>query len=111
MRLSPGPADRAGRCLEGAVDQRGDPGGGVRRAEAFALQGTIDVDVEQRDDERRGPVGGHRLRRQLAAIARILAREGTETSSSRSPEEFAGFLAEDAKLWARLVKDSGAKAD
>ncbi|MGH8690457.1 MAG: Bug family tripartite tricarboxylate transporter substrate binding protein [Burkholderiales bacterium] len=43
--------------------------------------------------------------------ARTLAREGTETSGSGSPEEFAGFLVEDAKLWARLVKDSGAKAD
>ena len=43
--------------------------------------------------------------------ARILAREGTETASSSSPEDFAGFLAEDAKLWARLVKESGAKAD
>jgi tripartite-type tricarboxylate transporter receptor subunit TctC len=43
--------------------------------------------------------------------ARILAREGTETAGSNSPEDFAAFLAEDAKLWARLVKDSGAKAD
>lgn len=42
---------------------------------------------------------------------RILAREGTETASSVSPEDFATFLAEDAKLWARLVKESGAKAD
>jgi tripartite-type tricarboxylate transporter receptor subunit TctC len=44
-------------------------------------------------------------------VAKILAREGTETASSTSPEDFAGFLAEDAKLWARLVKESGAKAD
>jgi tripartite-type tricarboxylate transporter receptor subunit TctC len=43
--------------------------------------------------------------------ARILAREGTETASSASPEDFARFLAEDAKLWARLVKESGAKAE
>jgi tripartite-type tricarboxylate transporter receptor subunit TctC len=41
----------------------------------------------------------------------MLAREGTETAGSASPEEFADFLAEDAKLWARLVKESGAKAD
>ena len=41
----------------------------------------------------------------------MLAREGTETAGSASPEEFANFLAEDAKLWARLVKESGAKAD
>ena len=44
-------------------------------------------------------------------LARTLEREGTETSGSRSPEEFAAFLAEDAKLWARLVRESGAKAD
>jgi tripartite-type tricarboxylate transporter receptor subunit TctC len=43
--------------------------------------------------------------------ARVLAREGTETSGSASPEDFSSFLAQDAKLWARLVKDSGAKAD
>ena len=43
--------------------------------------------------------------------ARVLAKEGTETASSASPEDFSGFLAEDAKLWARLVKASGAKAD
>jgi tripartite-type tricarboxylate transporter receptor subunit TctC len=42
---------------------------------------------------------------------RILAREGTETAGSVSPEDFVAFLAEDAKLWARLVKESGAKAD
>jgi tripartite-type tricarboxylate transporter receptor subunit TctC len=45
------------------------------------------------------------------ALGKMLEREGTETSGSKSPEDFAAFLAEDAKLWARLVKDSGAKAD
>jgi tripartite-type tricarboxylate transporter receptor subunit TctC len=44
-------------------------------------------------------------------VAKTLAREGTETSGSSSPEDFAAFLREDAKLWARLVKESGAKAD
>jgi tripartite-type tricarboxylate transporter receptor subunit TctC len=44
-------------------------------------------------------------------VAKTLAREGTETSGSKSPEDFAAFLREDAKLWARLVKESGAKAD
>ncbi len=44
-------------------------------------------------------------------VAAILAREGTETAASASPSEFTAFIAEDAKLWARLVKDSGAKAD
>ena len=47
----------------------------------------------------------------LPETARALAREGTEVSGSRSPQDFAAFLAEDAKLWARLVRDSGAKAD
>jgi tripartite-type tricarboxylate transporter receptor subunit TctC len=47
----------------------------------------------------------------LPDTARVLAREGTETASSASPEEFARFLTEDAKLWARLVKESGAKAE
>jgi len=45
------------------------------------------------------------------AIGKALAKEGTEASGSKSPEDFAAFIAEDAKLWARLVKDSGAKAD
>ena len=47
----------------------------------------------------------------LPETAKVLAREGTETASSASPAEFAAFLAEDAKLWARLVKESGAKAE
>jgi tripartite-type tricarboxylate transporter receptor subunit TctC len=47
----------------------------------------------------------------LPEVARALAREGTETAGSTSPADFAAFLAEDAKLWARLVKDSGAKFD
>jgi tripartite-type tricarboxylate transporter receptor subunit TctC len=42
---------------------------------------------------------------------KALAREGTETSGSRSPADFAAFLASEDKLWARLIKDSGAKAD
>jgi tripartite-type tricarboxylate transporter receptor subunit TctC len=40
-----------------------------------------------------------------------LAREGTEVVVSRSPEEFAAFLVEDAKFWVKLAKDSGATAD
>jgi tripartite-type tricarboxylate transporter receptor subunit TctC len=48
---------------------------------------------------------------QIPEVAKTLAREGTETSGSRSPEDFAAFIAEDAKLWARLVKESGAKAE
>jgi tripartite-type tricarboxylate transporter receptor subunit TctC len=48
---------------------------------------------------------------QQAEVKQALAREGTETAASRSPEEFAAFLAEDAKFWVRLVKESGAKLD
>ena len=40
-----------------------------------------------------------------------LAREGTEVELSASPEAFAAFLAEDAKFWVKLAKDSGATAD
>ena len=48
---------------------------------------------------------------QAPNINQALAREGTEVSGSSSPEDFSAFLAEDARLWARLVRDSGAKAD
>lgn len=48
---------------------------------------------------------------QQAEVKQAFAREGTETAASRSPEEFAAFLAEDAKFWVRLVKESGAKLD
>ncbi|MGZ5037340.1 MAG: Bug family tripartite tricarboxylate transporter substrate binding protein [Usitatibacter sp.] len=44
-------------------------------------------------------------------VKAALAREGTEVALSKSPEDFAAFLAEDAKLWVRLAKESGAKAD
>jgi tripartite-type tricarboxylate transporter receptor subunit TctC len=43
--------------------------------------------------------------------AKALAPHGTEVSESRSPDDFAAFLAADAKLWSRLVKDSGVKLD
>jgi tripartite-type tricarboxylate transporter receptor subunit TctC len=45
------------------------------------------------------------------AVKAALAREGTEIAVSNSPEEFAAFLAQDEKLWVRLAKESGAKAD
>ena len=48
---------------------------------------------------------------QKPEVKAILAREGTEVASSKSPEDFAAFLAEDAKLWVRLAKESGAKAE
>jgi tripartite-type tricarboxylate transporter receptor subunit TctC len=42
---------------------------------------------------------------------KALAPHGTEASGSASPADFAAFLAEDAKLWARLVRESGAKIE
>ena len=45
------------------------------------------------------------------SVGKLLEHGGTETAGSKSPEDFAAFIAEDAKLWARVVKDSGAKAD
>jgi len=48
---------------------------------------------------------------QRPEVKSMLAREGTEVAISRSPEEFAAFLVEDAKLWVRLANESGAKAD
>jgi len=47
----------------------------------------------------------------LPEIARMLARDGTETVGSASPEDYAAFLATDAKLWERIVKEGNVKAD
>jgi len=47
----------------------------------------------------------------LPEIARMLARDGTETVGSASPEDYAAFLATDAKLWQRIVKEGNVKAD
>lgn len=48
---------------------------------------------------------------QRPEVKATLAREGTEVAISRSPEEFAAFLATDAKFWIQLAKQSGATAD
>ena len=48
---------------------------------------------------------------QKPEVKAALAREGTEVATSKSPHDFATFLAEDAKFWVKLVKDSGATAD
>ena len=48
---------------------------------------------------------------QQPQVKALLAREGTEVSLSKSPQDFAAFLDADAKVWTKLAKDSGAKAD
>ena len=48
---------------------------------------------------------------QLPEVVKAFAREGTETAMSKSPEEFAAFLADDAKFWQRLVKESKLTAE
>src|SRR5687767_7279274 len=47
----------------------------------------------------------------LPQVAEMLAREGTETSGSASPADYSAFIAADAKLWTRIVKDANVKAD
>ena len=44
-------------------------------------------------------------------VSAALAREGAEVAMSKSPEEFAAFLVDDNRFWARLVKDAGVKAE
>ena len=44
-------------------------------------------------------------------VKAALAREGTEVALSKSADDFAAFLAEDNRFWARLVKDAGVKLD
>ena len=48
---------------------------------------------------------------QLPEVRQALAREGTETAGSKGPEEFSAFVAEDAKFWVKLVKDSRLTVD
>ena len=48
---------------------------------------------------------------QRAEVKALLAREGAEVALSKSPEEFGAFLTDDNRFWAKLVKDSGVKAE
>ncbi len=41
----------------------------------------------------------------------IMAKDGTETPGSKSPEEFGAFVREDARLTAKVIQESGAKFD
>src|SRR5882672_10320265 len=44
-------------------------------------------------------------------LKEALARQGTETAVSSSPEDFAAFLREDASVIARVIRETGAKFD
>jgi tripartite-type tricarboxylate transporter receptor subunit TctC len=44
-------------------------------------------------------------------INEALSRDGTEAVGSRSPEDFGRFVDAEAVLWAKLVKESGAKPE
>ncbi|MSQ51753.1 MAG: tripartite tricarboxylate transporter substrate binding protein [Betaproteobacteria bacterium] len=41
----------------------------------------------------------------------IMAKDGTETPGSKSPEEFATFVREEVRVTAKAIRDSGAKFD
>jgi tripartite-type tricarboxylate transporter receptor subunit TctC len=44
-------------------------------------------------------------------VKAALAREATDAEVSKSPEQFASFLNEDAKFWVKLVKSAGVTVD
>jgi tripartite-type tricarboxylate transporter receptor subunit TctC len=44
---------------------------------------------------------------QAPEVKAVLQREGTEVLLSKSPQDFASYLAEDSRFWVRLVKQSG----
>ncbi len=48
---------------------------------------------------------------QQPSVKAALAREGTEVSISRSPEQFSSFLVEDSKFWVNLVKGAKVKVE
>jgi tripartite-type tricarboxylate transporter receptor subunit TctC len=48
---------------------------------------------------------------QRADVKALLAREGAEVALSPSPEEFAAFLVDDNRFWAKLVRDAGVKPE
>jgi tripartite-type tricarboxylate transporter receptor subunit TctC len=48
---------------------------------------------------------------QRPELRQLLAHEGTDAEGSKSPEEFAAFVRENAKLWQQLARDTGAKVD
>lgn len=48
---------------------------------------------------------------QRPEVKAALAREGTDVSASASPADFAAFVKDENRFWAKLARDSGAKAE
>ena len=48
---------------------------------------------------------------QQPEVKAVLQKEGTEVLLSRSPEDFAAYLAQDSKFWVQLVKQAGITVD
>jgi tripartite-type tricarboxylate transporter receptor subunit TctC len=48
---------------------------------------------------------------QRPEVKAALAREGADVVTSKSPDEFATFLVDDGRFWAKLVKEAGVKAE
>jgi tripartite-type tricarboxylate transporter receptor subunit TctC len=48
---------------------------------------------------------------QRPEVKAALAREGTDVSTSASPADFAAFVKDENRFWAKLAKASGAKAE
>jgi tripartite-type tricarboxylate transporter receptor subunit TctC len=48
---------------------------------------------------------------QRPEVRAALAREGTDISVSSSPADYAAYLRDENRFWAKLAKDSGAKAE
>jgi tripartite-type tricarboxylate transporter receptor subunit TctC len=48
---------------------------------------------------------------QKSEVKQALARDGTEAPGSRSPEDFAAFVREEARVMGQLIRASGAKFD
>jgi len=44
-------------------------------------------------------------------LKEILAHDGTETVSSRSPEDFGAFVTRETKLWGPIIRNAGMKAE
>jgi tripartite-type tricarboxylate transporter receptor subunit TctC len=44
-------------------------------------------------------------------LKEILARDGTETVGSRSPEDFGAFVVRETKLWGPVILNAGMKVE